>query len=229
MYAKAADRCTIQIILLVDGEAMPENTPKTRKEARRPFAFARSFSCNPKALIVAGAIVILFLSLLCNTCHKPAQKSDVASSNGESYGEAASSTPTAANGSSATDTEREQFIANWAERIDAYNAGFPLEGYGATFAAAAYDHGVDPRYSPAIARVESGSGSNCFRFCNAWGWGSSSWPDWDTAIYAHVQGLAEGYGYTLSYKAALKYNSSNPDEWYGLVRNCMDQIWPSDS
>lgn len=128
----------------------------------------------------------------------------------------------------AADAERDAYIATWAERIDAFNAGYPLEGYGATFAAAAYEYGVDPRYSPAIARVESGSGLNCTYSCNAWGWGSSSWGDWETAIYAHVAGLAQGYGHTISYEAALSYNELNPDEWYSQVESCMYQIWESE-
>lgn len=126
------------------------------------------------------------------------------------------------------DEARDAYIATWAERIDAFNAGYPLEGYGATFAAAAYEYGVDPRYSPAIARVESGSGLNCTYSCNAWGWGSSSWGDWETAIYAHVAGLAQGYGHTVSYEAALSYNELNPDEWYSQVESCMYQIWESE-
>lgn len=128
----------------------------------------------------------------------------------------------------AADEARDAYIATWAERIDAFNAGYPLEGYGATFAAAAYDYGVDPRYSPAIARVESGSGLNCTYSYNAWGWGSSSWGDWETAIYAHVAGLAQGYGHTVSYEAALSYNELNPDEWYSQVESCMYQIWESE-
>lgn len=124
--------------------------------------------------------------------------------------------------------DREAYVSTWAERIDAFNAGYPLEGYGRSFAEAAYDSGVDPRYSPAIARVESGSGQACTYSCNAWGWGSSSWPDWDTAIRAHVAGLAASYGYTLSYDAALRYNELTPDEWYAQVESCMYQIWESD-
>lgn len=123
---------------------------------------------------------------------------------------------------------RETFVTTWAERIDAYNAGYPLEGYGRTFAEAAYDYGVDPRFSPAIARVESGSGENCAFDHNAWGWGSESWPDWDTAIRAHVSGLAENYGPELTMAVAETYNQANVEEWYSLVSLCMEQIWPSD-
>lgn len=127
------------------------------------------------------------------------------------------------------DDQRNAFVSTWAARIDAFNAGYPLEGYGATFAEAAYDYGIDPRFSPAIARVESGSGANCTYACNAWGWGSSSWGDWGTAIYAHVAGLAANYGTTLSYGIAQTYNEENPDEWYAQVEQCMYQIWESDS
>lgn len=125
--------------------------------------------------------------------------------------------------------EREAFVSTWAERIDAFNAGYPLEGYGRTFAEAAYDNGVDPRFSPAIARVESGSGQSCAYSCNAWGWGASSWPDWDTAIREHVSGLAAGYGHTLTYDMAYSYNELNPDEWYAQVESCMYQIWGDES
>ena len=203
---------------------MQQKPSKKSKETQRPRTHARALVNKPKALVFGAVVCILVFALLCITCRKPAKKSKEPSSSDI----IPASTQAVAVDSSVPVDEREQYIEVWAERIDAYNAGFPLEGYGATFAAAAYDYGIDPRYSPAIARVESGSGTNCFHPCNAWGWGSSSWPDWDTAIYAHVRGLAEGYGYTLSYNGALKYNSSSPDEWYGLVRNCMDQIWPTD-
>lgn len=125
--------------------------------------------------------------------------------------------------------ERERFVSIWAPRIDAFNEGYPLEGYGRTFAEAAYDYNIDPRFSPAIARVESGSGENCYRDYNAWGWGGIDWPDWDTAIREHAKGLSEGYGYTLTYATAVSYNQVNIDEWYQLVASCMYQIWETDS
>lgn len=121
--------------------------------------------------------------------------------------------------------EREVYIATWGERIDAYNTGYPLAGHGATFAAAAYDYGVDPRYAPAIARVESGSGQVCSYAYNAWGWGAQSWPNWDTGIYEFTGALASNYGSTLTYDAAAKYNELNPDEWYAQVEQGMYQIW----
>lgn len=124
---------------------------------------------------------------------------------------------------------RDEFISVWAARIDAYNAGTPLGGYGSVFAEAAYDCGVDPRWSPAIALVESSSGEYCFADHNAWGWGSVDWPDWPTAIWGHVSGLASGYGYTNSYSAACTYCPPNADFWYARVSEEMYAIWPTDS
>lgn len=114
--------------------------------------------------------------------------------------------------------------AEWAQRIDAFNAGYPLEGYGYAFAAAAQEYGVDPRLSPAIARAESGSGQVCSYPHNAWGWGTMSWSDWETAIYAHVSGLASGYGSELTYDMAQKYCPDGADEWYATIASVIDQI-----
>ncbi len=120
--------------------------------------------------------------------------------------------------------ERSTFIAEWGARIDAYLSGSALSGYGGTFAAAAWDYGVDPRWSPAIAYAESSLGAYCFRPYNAWGWGSSSWGSWEEAVYAHVAGLARGYGYTLDYDAAQRYCPTNVDYWYSTVAAQMSQI-----
>ena len=109
---------------------------------------------------------------------------------------------------------KEAFVAEWTARIDAYLAGSPLEGYGNVFAEAAWDNGVDPRFSPAISNTESTKGANCFRAHNAWGWGSVSWPDWETAIRAHVAGLAAGYGYSITPAGAYKYCPGTHVDWY---------------
>ncbi len=47
-------------------------------------------------------------------------------------------------------SDKTTFVESWAGRIDAYLAGSPLSGQGAVFAAAAWDYGVDPRFSPAM-------------------------------------------------------------------------------
>lgn len=121
-------------------------------------------------------------------------------------------------------SDRDIFINEWGARIDAYLGGSPLGGYGSTFAAAAWDYGVDPRFSPAIAFAESSLGAYCFLPHNAWGWGSVSWGSWEEAIYAHVAGLARGYGYTVTYEGALKYCPPNADHWYSTVSSQMAMI-----
>ena len=69
---------------------------------------------------------------------------------------------------------KEAFISTWSQRIDAYLSGSPLAGQGVTFATAAWEYGVDPRWSPAISNTESSKGAVCFKPYNAWGWGQSS-------------------------------------------------------
>ncbi|MDO4289975.1 MAG: hypothetical protein Q4C41_01935 [Eggerthellaceae bacterium] len=121
-------------------------------------------------------------------------------------------------------SDKASFVASWAGRIDAYLAGSPMAGCGKYYAAAAWDYGVDPRFSPAISCVESSKGAACFASHNAWGWGSSSWGSWEEAIDAHVRGLARGYGYTLTYEGAQKYCPPNADFWYNRVAAEMAKI-----
>ena len=121
-------------------------------------------------------------------------------------------------------SEPNSFVVEWGARIDSYLAGSPLAGYGPTFAAAAWEYGVDPRWSPAISCIESGKGAVCFLPYNAWGWGSVSWGSWEEAIYSHVAGLAAGYGYTISYEAAQRYCPPTADEWYSAVLGQMESI-----
>lgn len=121
-------------------------------------------------------------------------------------------------------TDKATFVAEWAGRIDAYLAGSPLAGQGETFASAAWDYGVDPRFSPAIAEVESSKGAYCAYSHNAWGWGSVSWGSWEEAINDHVQGLARGYGYTVTVEGAQKYCPPNWQHWYNSVSANMNMI-----
>ena len=105
------------------------------------------------------------------------------------------------------------------------SAGSPLSGYGATFAEAAWENGVDPRFSPAISNTESTKGLNCFRSHNAWGWmGNTSWGSWNESINAHVQGLAKGYGYTISLANANKYCPPTYEDWYAKTLAQMQLI-----
>lgn len=121
-------------------------------------------------------------------------------------------------------SDKQAFVNQWAGRIDGYLAGSALAGQGETFASAAWDYGVDPRWSPAISAVESSKGGSCFRSHNAWGWGSSSWGSWDEAIRAHVAGLARTYGYTLTENAAKKYCPSSWQHWYSRCADEMNAI-----
>lgn len=121
-------------------------------------------------------------------------------------------------------SDKAAFVAEWSGRIDAYLAGSPLSGQGKTFAEAAWDYGVDPRWSPAIANTESSKGAACFQPHNAWGWGSISWGSWEEAINAHVGGLARGYGYTISVDAAKKYCPPNWQHWYDVTLAQMNMI-----
>ena len=121
-------------------------------------------------------------------------------------------------------SDKTAFVNEWAGRIDDYLSGSPLAGQGKTFAEAAWDYGVDPRWSPAISYVESSRGARCFRSHNAWGWGSSSWGSWEEAIPAHVSGLARVYGSTLTLSAAKKYCPPSYRDWYNKVLNQMNSI-----
>ena len=112
----------------------------------------------------------------------------------------------------------------WAARIDAFNAGTPLAGYGDVFAEAAFAYGVDPRIAPAIARLESSSGAICFLPHNAWGWGDVSWPDWETAINEFTRDYASLYGGTVTLEGAQRYCPPNSELWYELVTEYMEEI-----
>lgn len=121
-------------------------------------------------------------------------------------------------------TDKETFVNEWGPRIDSYLSGSPLAGYGDVFAEAAWDYGVDPRWSPAISCMESSKGLYCFASHNAWGWGTSGWDSWEEAIDAHVRGLARGYGYTISEAGAKKYCPPNWANWYRVVSSEMNKI-----
>ena len=123
-----------------------------------------------------------------------------------------------------TPSEKDAYVAEWGARIDAYLAGSPLAGQGKTFAEAAWTYGCDPRFSPAIAMVESGLGAACFRPHNAWGWGNASWSSWEEAIWDHVAGLASIYGGQLTYEGAQMYCPPNADKWYSSVLANMERI-----
>ncbi len=120
---------------------------------------------------------------------------------------------------------KDAFITEWTGRIDSYLAGSPLSGYGVVFAQAAWDYGIDPRFSPAISNTESTKGANCFMPYNAWGWmGTESWSSWDQSIYAHAKGLSAGYGYSITIAGAQKYCPPTYLDWYEKTLSQMQMI-----
>ncbi|MGI6105365.1 MAG: coiled-coil domain-containing protein [Raoultibacter sp.] len=121
-------------------------------------------------------------------------------------------------------TDKTNFVNEWGARIDAYLAGSPTAGYGRVYAEAAWNYGVDPRYSPAISNTESTKGQYCFKPYNAWGWmTSTNWGSWEEAIDAHVRGLSRGYSYTICIADAKKY-CANWEHWYNSTLNQMNMI-----
>lgn len=122
-------------------------------------------------------------------------------------------------------SRRTRFIRKWTPRLDRYLKGSPLAGRGRAFAASAYDTGIDPRLSAAIACVESGKGEHCFRPHNAWGWMGKSFPNWNTAIRAHAKYLHRMYwGGTFSMRMARRYCPPTYRSWYRKVRHEMSHI-----
>ena len=124
---------------------------------------------------------------------------------------------------------REEFVAEWGPRIDAYLEGSPLAGYGNTFASAAWQYGVDPRWSPAISCIESTKGAHCANSYNAWGMSASgggwrSFGSWEEAIDEHVSYLKRVYGSTLTPAAAKKYCPPTWQDWYNKVAGQMNLI-----
>lgn len=124
---------------------------------------------------------------------------------------------------------REEFVNEWSGRIDAYLAGSPLAGYGTAFAEAAWTYGVDPRWSPAIACIESSKGRYCANTCNAWGWtavggGFRSFGSWEEGIDAHVSYLRSMYGPTLTPGAAQIYCPPTWQDWYNKVGGEMSRM-----
>lgn len=126
---------------------------------------------------------------------------------------------------------RDQFIKNWSKRINSYLSGTPMSGTGEYFARAAWTYGVDPRWSPAIARIESGCGAAIpnRNGHNAWGWTSSKggfrqFSSWKEGIYAHVAYLGSMYGPTITPSAAKIYCPPNWANWYAMVSSQMNAI-----
>lgn len=126
-------------------------------------------------------------------------------------------------------SDYDSFINEWTSRIDNYLAGSPMAGQGYNFAVAAWNTGVDPRWSPAIACIESTKGAYCANSYNAWGWsarggGWRSFGSWSEGISAHVAYLGANYGSTLTPAAAKKYCPPTWQDWYNKVAAQMNRI-----
>ena len=122
---------------------------------------------------------------------------------------------------------KEDFVAEWGQRIDTYLAGRPLCGYGNVFAEAAWENSNDPRFQVAISVIESGAGRACFASYNPFGWMSRSFSSWEEAIYAHAAYISgpiyKTNGY-LTRSFASTYCPPNAENWYNNVSNEMAKI-----
>lgn len=126
-------------------------------------------------------------------------------------------------------SDYDAFVSEWTGRINNYLAGSPLAGHGETFAVAAWNNGVDPRWSPAIACIESTKGLHCANSYNAWGMskkggGWLGFSSWTEAINYHVAYLKRMYGTTLTPAAAQKYCPPTWQDWYNKVSGQMNRI-----
>ena len=122
-------------------------------------------------------------------------------------------------------SDEDLFAMEWAPRIDRYNAGWPLAGYGDAFARAAYRNGMDARTAPAIARIESGSGKvPLYRYGagNCWGWMSPLTNDFESSIYLYCEKFSRSYGSTLTYNGAVRY--AGYGNYYYILQREMNKI-----
>lgn len=107
--------------------------------------------------------------------------------------------------------DRDAFVGRWAPRLDAYLAGRPLAGQGAAFAGAAWDAGIDPRWSAAESMLESGAGAACFAPYNAYGWlARGGFSSWEEGIREHATYLRGTYGTSPTPAAAALYLVGDP-------------------
>ena len=199
-------------------EARQEAQRKAQEEAARQAEEAAKAAAEAQAAEEAKA------AEAAKAADDAAKADDSAANDATNAGESSGTVEAPSNDGADWTSDRDAFVAQWAGRIDAYLAGSPMAGTGQTFAEAAWDYGVDPRWSPAISNTESSKGLYCFNSHNAWGWGSASWGSWDDAIRSHVAGLARGYGYTISVDAAKKYCPPNWEHWYNATLAQMNLI-----
>lgn len=168
-------------------------------------------------------------ALAAQKAEKEAIKKEASSASTSSEKQNAEEKEEASSQSSAEDVDwsnsKSAFVKKWAPRINSYLSGSPTAGMGKTYAAAAWDNGVDPRWAPAISCVESGKGANCYRSYNAWGYGGRNFGSWEEGINTVVASLGGSlYGGYLTHAAAETYCPSDPDGWYKKVAAQMAKI-----
>lgn len=104
--------------------------------------------------------------------------------------------PTTAAGAIAATPGAAEMAAQIDEWIARKNPDSPLQGYGAVFVREGMANGVDPRALAAIARAESGLGSDpgARSIHNAFGWGPHRpFASWEENIATVAAGLRRGY------------------------------------
>jgi len=116
-----------------------------------------------------------------------------------------------------------------AEKITRYleSRNAPLAKYTREIVRAGEKYGVEPELIVAISIIESGGGKICFRSHNAWGWGKTSWPNWETAIDQYTEGLSRGYiskGLDTPSKIAPRYCPPNRYNWARNVQDVVNKI-----
>lgn len=126
----------------------------------------------------------------------------------------------------AWDDEKYSFVSEWAPRIDAYLNRFssPLNDYGAIFASAAYDVGIDPRIAPAIAFVDTSLGRNMVLSRNAWGMDGKDYSNWVDSIYSYSSWYRSMYGSEFTESQARRYSPGNWRAWHAKVSSEMRVI-----
>ena len=92
---------------------------------------------------------------------------------------------------------REAFIERMVRAHQRLPVRQPLSGHGETFAEAAWEAGIDPRWSPAISNTESTKGRVCFKSHNAWGWDQISTGPIGIRPSAPTSPAWPGYGFTI--------------------------------
>ena len=135
---------------------------------------------------------------------------------------------TTVNNSNTGNSDYDSFINEWTSRIDNYLAGSPMAGQGYNFAVAAWNTGVDPRWSPAIACIESSKGLYCAGSYNAWAGAPAA-----AAGGALVAGARASLPRCLPGRqlwlhaypaAAKKYCPPTWQDWYNKVATQMNRI-----